>query len=138
MSYGYPMLGEILIEKFGLQPSQLNEVLNIQGTKGGLLGDLLVKQRVIREEDLLQALSIQFELPWVPQLDSAMVDATLVAKIPIGFARRYCMLPLHRERNPLASWIGLRRIPTPTASPNHLHTRSQRSRRTTPSSVRKE
>lgn len=98
MSYGYPMLGEILCEKFGLQPSKLNEALDIQATKGGLLGEILLKQRLIREEDLLQALSIQLELPWVPQLDSAMVDITLVEKIPIGFARRYSMLPLHREQ----------------------------------------
>ena len=92
------MLGEILCDKFGLPSSKLNDALEIQATKGGLLGELLLKQRFIREEDLLQALSIQLELPWIPQLDSAMVDAALVAKIPIGFARRYGMLPLHQEQ----------------------------------------
>ncbi|WHZ15106.1 MAG: Type IV fimbrial assembly, ATPase PilB [Nitrospira sp.] len=92
------MLGEILCEKFGLPSGKLNDVLEIQTTKGGLLGELLLKRRLIREEDLLQALSIQFELPWVPQLDNAMIDASLVAKIPIGFARRYCMLPLYQEQ----------------------------------------
>lgn len=99
MSYGSPMLGEILCEKFGLQPGALNEALKIQSTKGGLLGELLVKQRLIREDDLSHALAIQFELPWVPQLDSAMVEPTLPAKVPITFARRYCMLPLHREQD---------------------------------------
>src|SRR5574340_342810 len=48
VSYGCPMLGEILCEKFGLPPGKLNDVLEIQTTKEGLLGELLLKRRLIR------------------------------------------------------------------------------------------
>ncbi|MBA3753352.1 MAG: type II secretion system ATPase GspE [Nitrospira sp.] len=97
VAYGQPFLGRILCDKFALAPSKLEEALTTQGEKGGLLGELLVKQRLIREEDLLQALSIQLDLPWMPHLESKMVDPTLIQKIPIGFARRYRMLPVYQE-----------------------------------------
>ncbi|HJU06680.1 MAG TPA: type II secretion system ATPase GspE [Nitrospiraceae bacterium] len=97
MAYGQPLLGRILCEKFGLAPAKLDEALATQGEKGGRLGELLIKLRLIREEHLLQALSLQLEIPWMPLLDVKMVDVTLVQKIPIGFARRYRVLPVRRE-----------------------------------------
>ncbi|MBA2253434.1 MAG: type II secretion system ATPase GspE [Nitrospirales bacterium] len=97
VAYGRPLLGRILCDKFGLAPAKLDEVLVTQREKKGRFGELLVKQRTIREEDLLEALSIQLELPWMPHLESKMVDAALIQKIPIGFARRYRMLPVRHE-----------------------------------------
>lgn len=97
MAYGQPMLGRILCEKFGLSQTQLDHALALQGEKGGLVGDLLIKLRFIREEDLLEGLSIQLDLPWMPQLESKMVDLNLIAKVPIGFARRYRLLPIYSE-----------------------------------------
>ena len=97
MAYGQPVLGRILCEKFGLAETKLDEALAVQGEKGGLIGELLVRLRLIREQDLLEALSIQLDLPWMPQLESKMVDLNLIAKVPIGFARRYRLLPIYSE-----------------------------------------
>lgn len=97
MAYGQPMLGRILCEKFGLAPAKLDQALTLQREKGGLLGELLIKLRLLREDDVLEALSIQLDVPWMPQLESKMVDLDLIAKIPIGFARRYRLLPIYRE-----------------------------------------
>lgn len=97
VAYGRSLLGRILCDKFGLSQSKLDDTLTLQKEKRERLGDLLVKQRAIREEGLLEALSIQLDLPWMPLLESNMVDATLIAKVPIAFARRYRMLPVRQE-----------------------------------------
>lgn len=89
-----PLLGAILEQKFGLSETKLLEALNVQQTKGGRLGEALLKIRAIEEDLLLQALAIQFEMPWLPHLDVTQVDHQWIKKVPIHFARRYKVLPL--------------------------------------------
>ncbi|HKT35360.1 MAG TPA: type II secretion system ATPase GspE [Nitrospira sp.] len=88
------MLGAILEQKFGLSEAKLLEALNIQQTKGGRLGEALLKIRAIEEDLLLQALAIQFEMPWLAHLDVTQVDQQWIKKVPIHFARRYRVLPI--------------------------------------------
>jgi general secretion pathway protein E len=89
-----PLLGAILEQKFGLSEAKLLEALNLQQTKGGRLGEALLKIRALEEDLLLQALAMQFEMPWLPHLDVAHVDHELIKKVPIHFARRYRVLPM--------------------------------------------
>ena len=89
-----PLLGAILEQKFGLSEAKLLEALNVQQTKGGRLGEALLKIRAIEEDLLLQALAMQFEMPWLPHLDVTQVDQQWIKKVPIHFARRYRVLPL--------------------------------------------
>ena len=89
-----PLLGAILEQKFGLSEAKLLEALNIQQTKGGRLGEALLKIRAIEENLLLEALAIQFEMPWLPHLELNQVDHEWIKKVPIHFARRYRVLPL--------------------------------------------
>jgi general secretion pathway protein E len=88
------LLGAILEQKFGLSEAKLLEALNVQQTKGGRLGEALLKIRAIEEDLVLQALAIQFEMPWLPHLDVAHIDHEWIKKVPIHFARRYRVLPL--------------------------------------------
>ncbi len=92
-----PLLGRILGEKFNLLDSKLEEALAYQHEKGGLLGEVLLHLRLLREEQVLEALAQQFEMSWMPQLDTAQVDHELIKKIPIAFCRRYRVLPLRYE-----------------------------------------
>ncbi|MEO8338338.1 MAG: type II secretion system ATPase GspE [Nitrospirota bacterium] len=94
---GRPLLGGILEDKFGLSEAKLLEAINIQAAKGGRIGEILVRIRAITEEQLLQALAIQFDLPWLSHLDVSQVDHEWVKKVPIHFARRYHVLPLKTE-----------------------------------------
>ena len=96
-SYGRPLLGRILGEKFNLSSSKLEEALAHQQEKGGRLGEVLLHLRALREEELLEGLALQFGLPWMPQLESASIDHELIKKVPIAFCRRYRVLPLHHE-----------------------------------------
>ena len=70
MGYGRPLLGTILGEKFNLPETKLEEALAQQREKGGRLGDVLVRLRAVRDDEVLQALAHQFEyrgfLTWNP------------------------------------------------------------------------
>jgi general secretion pathway protein E len=90
-------LGRILGDKFNLPNAKLEEALAYQREKGGRLGEALLHLRALREEELLEGLAIQFDLPWMPVLDSATVDHELIRKVPIAFCRRYRVLPLRHE-----------------------------------------
>jgi general secretion pathway protein E len=94
---GRPLLGAILEQKFGLPEAKLLEALNIQQNKGGRLGEILLRLRAIEEDHLVQALALQFELPWLPQLEVSQIDQEWIKKVPIHFARRYRVLPLKAE-----------------------------------------
>lgn len=51
----------------------------------------------MQDDDAIQALAQQFDLPWAPHLDAAQVSADLVNRVPITFARRFKVLPLREE-----------------------------------------
>jgi general secretion pathway protein E len=97
VAYGRPFLGDVLVEKFGLSPAKRNELLAQQQEKGGRLGELAVKARAVPEEQVLQALAQQLDLQWLPHLNPGLVDAALLQRVPISFARRYRILPLRLE-----------------------------------------
>ena len=40
---GRPLIGAILEDKFGLPEAKLLEAINLQGTKGGRLGEILIR-----------------------------------------------------------------------------------------------
>jgi general secretion pathway protein E len=88
------LIGQILQQKYSLSPEHLEEALRIQKEKGGRLGEILIRLQYIKEEDLLQALGIQLEIPYMARLDKAQIDRDLIRLIPIGFAKRYELIPL--------------------------------------------
>jgi len=96
-SYGRPLLGRILGDKFNLSEAKLEEALAHQQEKGGRLGEVLLHLRALREEELLEALALQFGLPWMPHIESATIDHELIKKVPIAFCRRYRVLPIRHE-----------------------------------------
>lgn len=96
-NYGRPLLGRILREKFSLLDAKLEEALAYQLEKGGRLGEVLLHLRLLKEEQVLEALAQQFQMAWLPQLDAATIDHELIKKVPIAFCRRYRVLPLRQE-----------------------------------------
>lgn len=90
-------LGQILKEKYALKEEMWEEGLKIQKEKGGRIGEILVKLRYIKEEDLLGALCLQMEIPFIAHIDTEEVDRRLLERIPIGFAKKFELLPIKRD-----------------------------------------
>jgi general secretion pathway protein E len=98
-----PRLGELLKEKFHLSDLKLEEALAYQQEKGGRLGDVLLHLRVLREEQVLEALAQQFDMTWIPHLETAPVDHDLIKRVPIAFCRRYRVLPMREEHGAIVT-----------------------------------
>ncbi len=96
-------IGEILVESFGLQEETIAEALEVQTDKGGRLGEILVQQKKLSEEDLLHARSLQCGLELKLTLPPAP-EPFFTDRVPIGFLKKFKMMPV---ATPDESYIAL-------------------------------
>lgn len=94
---GMRLIGDILLETAGLSAEMLDYALGLQREKGGRLGQILVQQKAISEQALLEALAVQFGCPLLTELPEGL-SADFVARVPFPFLKKYKMLPLEEER----------------------------------------
>jgi len=93
-----PLLGEILVSRCGVSPESIERALTKQRDEGGLLGEVLVRLKLIDEDQLALALSLQSEMPYLRDLPrSEDIPVELIDKLPINFARQRLVLPLGRD-----------------------------------------
>ncbi len=57
-----PMLGEMLVQNKVITQDQLNRALEIQTSEGGLIGIILVSQGIITEQTLVEYLALQAKI----------------------------------------------------------------------------
>ncbi|MEW6380840.1 MAG: type II secretion system ATPase GspE [bacterium] len=88
-------LGTILLDQNLLTEEALSEALNIQKTKGGKLGKILVHLGYLSEVELLRAMSLKFGIPFQEAIDFQL-DADLIQKIPFHFCKQYKLIPFAR------------------------------------------
>ncbi|HDZ76940.1 MAG TPA: type II/IV secretion system protein [Candidatus Omnitrophica bacterium] len=65
MARNYLRLGEILIRDGLITEDQLNSALAMQSEKGGRLGEILIEQGFISEQSMIAALGKQLSIPYV-------------------------------------------------------------------------
>jgi general secretion pathway protein E len=93
-----PLLGEILAAQFAISAESIERGLEKQREEGGLLGEVMVRHRLIDEEQLASALAAQAEMPYCRDLPLAEeIPADLIDKLPINFAKQRSVLPLLRD-----------------------------------------
>ncbi len=95
-------IGEILVHTAGLSEAKLNEALAKQEESGARLGEVLVGMKAVTEEQVLRALAVQLDMPFVEKIDEGKLDAELVQKIPINFAKQFKLVPLWRVDGEIA------------------------------------
>ncbi len=86
-------LGEILVEQFGVEPGDIQDALAVQADNGRRLGEMLIGQKKISEQDLLRARSIQSGLELRTTLP-AEPDPFFIDRVAIGFLKKYMMIPV--------------------------------------------
>jgi general secretion pathway protein E len=87
-------IGEILKDICGLSEQALADSPKGQEQKGGPIGEMLIQQKVISEPDLLKALSVQFDLPFLSDLPTEDMNTDFTEKVPIQFLKKYKMVPV--------------------------------------------
>jgi type IV pilus assembly protein PilB len=88
-------LGEVLVERDLLTPTQLQEALAGQATAGQRLGEYLVDSGTLDERDLAGALADQFNLDVVDLRREVPADEA-VAALPEDLARAWLAIPLRK------------------------------------------
>jgi MSHA biogenesis protein MshE len=89
-------LGDLLVEKNMITETQLQHALQEQKLSGRKLGNQLVELRYVEENDLLNLLSSQLQIPFI-QLKQFRFDKELVQKLPETSARRYRVVLLRED-----------------------------------------
>ncbi|MBR9981695.1 MAG: type II secretion system ATPase GspE [Desulfatitalea sp.] len=88
-------LAHILKHQFALPEDSLADARHIQQEKGGRLGDILVQRQAISETQLLEALGVQYAIPFWPELPMEnIMGSDFAKKISIQFLKRHHMVPL--------------------------------------------
>jgi general secretion pathway protein E len=95
-------LGEILRATTGLTEDKLQEALQLQVEKGGRLGEILVGMKAVGEEDVAKALGLQLDMPYLARIFLEEVDAGLIKRVPINFAKQAKILPLSVDGDAVA------------------------------------
>lgn len=93
-------LGELLIEQGIITKIQLDRALLAQQQKGGLIGEILVSMNYAKEEDIAQALTVQYGFPFLP-LASYEVTPEIIELIPRALAEKYLVIPIDKVGNNL-------------------------------------
>lgn len=94
-------LGELLITKKLVSKEQVNEALRIQVSGNRRLGYLLIKMGIITEEQLLEVLAEQLDLPIIDIGNEFTQEVK--GLLPRYLCRQYSVLPLQTEKNNIIS-----------------------------------
>ena len=87
-------LVKILHETCGLSEARLQKALQVQEEKGGRLGEILIRQKVITEGDLLTALGLQWDLPVSMTLSLENLHTVFTKRTPIQFLKKFKLVPV--------------------------------------------
>ena len=88
-------IGDMLLKAGLISGEQLDKALAEQKGSGSRLGSILVKQGFISEDEIVQFLSKQFNVPAV-NLREYKIDPSLIKLVPAQIAQKYGILPLSR------------------------------------------
>ncbi|MFP4255652.1 MAG: type II secretion system ATPase GspE [Desulfobacterales bacterium] len=90
-------LFDILTNEFGVDENELAEARRLRAEQNVALSEILLKKKIISEHSLLEAYSRLYDLSFTQKLPLESLDTWFAGKVPIGFLKRYCMVPIRGE-----------------------------------------
>jgi len=88
-------LGEMLVRAKLIDEDQLKQALDAQGKSGGRLGYNLAKLDILSEADIVAFLSKQYGVPSI-NLAEFEIDGNIIKLIPPKTAKKYQLIPISR------------------------------------------
>ncbi|MGA2774643.1 MAG: ATPase, T2SS/T4P/T4SS family [Candidatus Omnitrophota bacterium] len=88
-------LTEILINNKIVSEEQLRQALSVQAEKGGRLSDIIVELKFIQESELVSLISRSLGLPLI-DLKRFKIDSEMLKIIPADIARHYLIMPVSK------------------------------------------
>jgi len=90
-------LSQILKENFGISKEDYSDAKKLKKEQNTGIGEILVKKKIITETQLLEALSIQYDIPFLPKLSVDDIRNDFTKHVPIQFLKKYLMVPLEKN-----------------------------------------
>lgn len=91
-------LGDLLIERGHLDQERLAKALVVQKRTGARLGEVLLAEKLVGEQDLLATLGEQLNVPYA-RLQLGLYDPAVVQMLPQKAAERLGIVPLFKVRD---------------------------------------
>jgi general secretion pathway protein E len=93
-------LDTILMEHFNIPEESITEAHRIQAEKQTDYGNILVQRSIVSEMQLLNAWSLQYQIPVWERLPINDINVEFARHVPIQFLKRYGMVPIEsRDAN---------------------------------------
>ncbi len=86
-------LPEMLLDLGVITKEKLNECIKIQQQTGKNLQDVLLEKKYISEEELVETLSEQLQIPHI-RVSNYAIPKEVLAEVPEGLAKQYQVLPI--------------------------------------------
>ncbi|MGE5275654.1 MAG: type IV-A pilus assembly ATPase PilB [Acidobacteriota bacterium] len=98
-------LGDLLLKAKLITQDQLEAALKLQREEGGKLGEALVRVGAVSEADITETLSQQFGVPSI-DLSAFAIDSAVIKIVPAEVARKYGVLPVNKTGATLTIAMG--------------------------------
>ncbi|WP_027371639.1 GspE/PulE family protein [Desulfovermiculus halophilus] len=95
-----PRLGELLVQKGLLTTNQLQDALTEKKKYGLKLGEYLIRENIVREQDVIEVISKQLDIRRF-RFDQYQLDQNLTSLIPYTEAKEHSMVPVQKKGNVL-------------------------------------
>jgi len=93
-------LGDALIQEGLINEEQLQQALALQKKSGKRLGAVLVEMHLVTEQDIVQILSKQLKIPYI-DLSNYLIDPVIAKLVPEHIAKRHMLIPINKVGNKL-------------------------------------
>jgi type IV pilus assembly protein PilB len=88
-------IGQIVLKGNLISSEQYQKAVEEQKVKGGSLGASMIRLGLVKEEDLLSALSRYYKVPSV-KLSTIQVDKKAIELVPASMAKKHLIIPVSR------------------------------------------
>jgi type IV pilus assembly protein PilB len=88
-------LGEILVKQGVVRPEQMTKALEEQKRAGGKLGQVLVQMGILKDSQLLKALEQAYQVPGI-DLNTFQIQPAAVQLIPRDVCERHTLIPVQK------------------------------------------
>ena len=98
-------LPQILKQHCHVSDNDIMDALRVREEKGGDIGSILTLKKVITETQLLEALSIQYDIPLWTKLPLEAIGKDFAQQVPSPFLKKHLIVPLEKNRQNLADVV---------------------------------
>ncbi len=95
--------GELLVKKGMITQDELLQALEEQREKGGRIGEILIRRRILDDLTLSTVLAEHLCMEYVGLDDHSKIDLKVARALPESIAKRFCLLALREEDGKLVT-----------------------------------